>query len=246
MALSNWDCCAIDEKGNPISGTLEEDGIIFDIYKNWLNIQLPDKTSITFNEGLMSIKNMNVYGERDNTGAFYVVIFSGYNDSIKGMAGIGAYGFTRKHRNWKKKLHILLAIPEFLWETLYYLWRCWKNNDMGIFRYSIEMLWDNTCHDESQWTGIKEGHLKFLEEVIRRARNADPLSGYGIPKDKFPINREKILRFNQGDAFFAGAGVIEDIPATKPGESEQPILVEALTKITEKIDKASMEKEEEN
>ena len=110
MALSNWDCIAWDERGEPCDGRLRTpDGIIVDIYKNWVYVY--DKTAyeswksdcknydhpciMEIHEGIFTYKNIDIRATRGKQGAIYVAaIYRIYRENkVLGLYGIGCYGY---------------------------------------------------------------------------------------------------------------------------------------------------------
>lgn len=87
--------------------------------------------------------------------------------------------------------------------------------------------------DNDEWVGVQPADIAFLKEWV-----------HGLAEDSFPRFVDEVraipldagLRFNQGDAFFADH-LGDDIPATKPGEAETPVMgriCAAMTAETEK------------
>jgi hypothetical protein len=107
MALSNWDILAIDENGNPTNGVFETPlGIKAEIYKNWVYIHdekawrekggFVKDVVMEVNNGKIHYMDLNLFTEfSEEHNAIFVMAWNGwkYDNTLKAMYGIGAYGF---------------------------------------------------------------------------------------------------------------------------------------------------------
>lgn len=103
----------------------------------------------------------------------------------------------------------------------------------------------------SRFVGVTRAEVKFLRDWVheswtnkmklprwskRKHKNGRPvrLKSYWKPFREFAFDEEiraiplgKVLRFNQGDAFFA-RNLKFNVPATKPGKGKDTILMRSL------------------
>jgi hypothetical protein len=76
--------------------------------------------------------------------------------------------------------------------------------------------------ENGEWVGVEEAEITFLRDQLRQWTEE-----YEIPQPFGELDFAQGLRFNQGDAYFAGMGVAPNA-STKVGESEEPLLIQAL------------------
>lgn len=114
MALSNWDTCAFNEKGEPTNGAVTKqlkDGTTsgVEIYKNWLYVKdtgmwkdgrsFSEPVIAEINEGRAIISGFRIYAKRGPQRSVLAFVEAGWKHSTdpelkyKCMAGIGCYGF---------------------------------------------------------------------------------------------------------------------------------------------------------
>lgn len=82
-------------------------------------------------------------------------------------------------------------------------------------------------HDRTgEWIGVQEENIELLRTIYRKWAR-EYLPNKRIEKDPFPENP---LRFNQGDAFFADNLDGVTLPATTPGDTQDPLIMQSLNK----------------
>ena len=250
MALSNWDILAFDTEGKPCNGVLAvPSGAEAHIYKNWLYIRHPKMwrkdcgfTSNTIAEvqhGEVSIAGLEIHARRyDPQGAIFCFIshteytgkgkkkYETHRDHY--LAGIGAYGFM-SDVEWLKLKHprIYQKIPSKYLSSRYHQWMgytCGEQkwhiefcNDSGKDRFTLNLRIKRPDLDES-WLGVTKETLAAFMKWLKKI----------APEEYFAkIDPDAALRFNQGDAFFAGAMNIE-LAATPPGECQPSVMSQML------------------
>lgn len=196
MALSNWDTFAVNEKGEPTTGTLEAfSGIEVSLYKNELLVadakahatgsHFSEPIVIIMQHGEIQYKDVLIYATRGPKNGIYVVVESvKYHENAaperRVMIGIGCYGYA-DNDEW---VGVEAAEINFL--------KTWLNHGERVVMSTSE--------------GEQESYFTYdFSEEIRE-----------IPLDAG-------LRYNQGDAYFA-AHEDGEIPATPPGEATTPVL----------------------
>lgn len=104
MALSNWDTFAMNEKGEPCKEFKSPLGVEVEIYKNWIYIrdeagwqeggQFIKPTIMEIHSSIVRYKDVTIISKSEY-GTVYIVAWSGYShkNDLKGMTGIGTYGF---------------------------------------------------------------------------------------------------------------------------------------------------------
>lgn len=235
MALSNWDTAAFDTEGKPSVGEIKIDDLNFTIYKNWLSVARDlkgefHKSVASINHGNLTLEGVEIFAERGPQQSVFVYIYN-YGDNEIKFAGIGCYGFLDDLENIKRNYpqthdeikHTLLAEDEEIAFTGYnkkYLTLYILPKDKESKKKSREVkinLPEGADLDATAWVGVEQPTMdKFIEWL----KEID--EEYAAK-----INVKEILRYNQGDAFFADHGGI-DIPATEVGTPSTPILIQAL------------------
>ncbi len=107
MALSNWDTCAWTESGEPVNGVFTSAaGVSVAIYKNWLSIL--DKAAwrpgcayrapvvMHVHAGDIGYMDVSITAVRGPQSGIYAAVWSGYDDTFRGMIGIGVYGYAER------------------------------------------------------------------------------------------------------------------------------------------------------
>lgn len=97
MAMSNWDTIAWDLKGEPCLGVLECPFRV-EIYKNWVNVHSKNKIlNIIYGEVYYKTSNGTlevIVKQGKQNGIYLAAIYSNsYKNEIKGLFGIGCYGY---------------------------------------------------------------------------------------------------------------------------------------------------------
>lgn len=100
MALSNWDSCAINTEGKPISAIFTYENITVELYKNWIYVfeKGKEKHIASIQSGDLIIGDVHIYAIRGPQEGIYATIWSGqeYNNTIDGVLMIGVYGFENE------------------------------------------------------------------------------------------------------------------------------------------------------
>lgn len=224
MALSNWDTAALDEQSRPTNGVFVSPvGISVRIYKSWLYIDDPagwrpkgsftEPTVAQINDGSLWYKDVKIRAWRGPSDGIYVVVWSGYDKNIRCMVGCGVYGFldngewtgvTDEHIEFlKKKIPPPLNFPSPPDPT-------WGGTQGEEQDQKIQEYFDMVSRlNEAQEEGLLDN------DTIR----------------KLGLDFSKMLRFNQGDAYFAARfGHATESVATPVGQEKPPMLIRALKK----------------
>lgn len=207
MALSNWDTCSWNEKGEPINGIfITPRGIGVHVYKNWLyvsdekawheDVGYIKPTIMQIDEGRLSYGDLNIEAIRGPQNGVYAACWSGRLKDFTGMIGIGVYGFDG--RNW-----------------------------VGVTAQSINWIQTEAFGHKPEVGRMVDQH----GNQVGAEWTTDPETEE-IPVVLLRRMPKEVLRFNQGDAFFANAGGF-DVPSTEPEKSEAPLLIQALKKENE-------------
>jgi hypothetical protein len=106
MALSDYDCLAVNERGEPVSGGAIKSplGVCVEIYKTWLYIRdekawnggsFTKPTVMQIEQGALCYKDLRVRAKRGPQDGVYAVAWwygVGWKE-VFGMAGCGVYGY---------------------------------------------------------------------------------------------------------------------------------------------------------
>lgn len=215
MALSNWDTMAVDLNGKPCVGSFQSpQGVTVQFYKNWLYIgdekawvdgrSYVRPTIAQVNSGDLCYGDVSIRSVRGPQDGIYAVITSGYGEEEIGIIGCGVYGFEGEE--W-----------------------------VGVKKESVEFLrgFLNQADSLTREEALEE--VKRFGEAISDVEQAVEIwmrPSYEFSEKVRAVSFDGALRFNQGDAYFAGhAG--EDTPASVPGEAEKPVLLQMLDKKNE-------------
>lgn len=244
MALSNWDLMAVNAKGEPTNGIfVSKSKVTVEIYKNWIYIRDPEAwrdggpyvndTVAQVNDGNLQYKDVHIAAKRGPKNGIYAVVTSKRYDHAppKGCKHCG-----RKSEPGKKG------------EKEFHAGNCPVVFDamLGIGCYAYE---------GDKFVGVTQKEVKFLKDWVNEswkskmnlagsvAIQTDPKTGktrrwkpkpkwhhytdYAFSEEIRSIPLGKVLRFNQGDAFFA-RNLKFDVPATKPGKGKDTIMMKAL------------------
>ena len=236
MALSNWDTLAIDPDGNPTKGEFQIGDYVVEIYKNWIYLKNSNLwkhlKNPSFTGGVLGqIESGNFYFD-----GFYIWATRGSQNSIqmivkestegKIFAGVGCYGFEDLEKDYLESKGYVVPDDVFFFSTHL------KNEDGSLSEYigfykndeKILVKVDDGV-DLHPFVGVKEKTLEELKNFI--TDSLDLNSGYASKKDKEwfeSISWENLIRYNQGDAFFANHLSSEVIPGTEVGNPEPPII----------------------
>ncbi len=233
MALSNWDTLAVDLDGKPVDGTFTSPlGITVEFYKNWIYVHDPKgwqegghfvhDTVMQVQEGKFTYQDVSVEAIRGPQEGIYAVVYWNsfkkdengiYVKKMTGMVGCSVYGTV-------------------------------KSKWVGVSKNCVKFL-QSYITEKTQLTK-KEAREMALETVTVSDDNGSlrPPKGkeldryvqiFSIPEYRFEeiirnVPLKNVIRFNQGDMYFAkNAGT--SLGETKPGEAKEPL----ITKLIEKI-----------
>lgn len=247
MALSNWDTLTVNHRGESIEGRFTfPGGVWVESYKNWLYIHDPSgwteelqgfvrDTVMEFTEGEARYKGIHLKAARGPQNGIYFAVWRGYGEEVQGMVGIGCYGFRdsveymlEKHPELRERLDPAYLDPSQYLVSEYSLYGNGEAQEWGFhfMRWEGEEPWEfelsltdfEKPNLEELWVGVTSESVKYLHEWLQN----------GIPKELVAkVDLSQALRYNQGDAFLANAGV-GPMSATKVGEAEEPLLTQAL------------------
>lgn len=228
MALSNWDILAIGNDGKSCPGFYQFGSLGVEIYKNWIYLhseKMYDKNQSSFTsnvigvieEGDIKIGTVSIIAKRTKLqGAVFLYATEGYGKEMKIFAGIGCYGFDDLRLQYLKDRNI--KYPK---NALWFSTRKKDKEYIGYVHNKTETLIEiEDGFEMNPWTGVKEETLIHFKKFLLKCVSSN--------KDWFnSIRWDELLRYNQGDAFFAKA-FGEDIPASEIGQQDEPLLIQDL------------------
>lgn len=218
MALSDYDTLAIDLNSNPTNGVFTTPlGVIARIYKNWIYVTdegawregdpFIDGVVMQIQHGELRYRDLHVFAKRGPKNGIYAVLMLDYGDNTQGMVCIGCCSYTSTTQCPNCGSHLLGIYRS---ET--------KKHTLECSDEQCNFVMDN----DTKWAGIEFEEVAHLAAYVKELVNE-----YAIPKKFASINFDKALRFNQGDAFFA-VHAEQQIPATLPGDSKTPAIIDML------------------
>jgi hypothetical protein len=206
MALSNWDSCAFNEKGEPTDGVFKSPrtGVEIAIYKNWLYIRdkkaweeggsYVEHTVGQITHGFGQYKDVTYMAVRGPKNGVYFAVWSTVYPKRK-------FPNTKKgNKAWHKEVRFYAMVG------------------IGCSGYG----------SKGKYLGIKERELAFLRNFLR-SKDEEHLTF--LPKELVELDLSGAKRFNQGDGIFeehlykTRHGTLT---ATKPGKAQTPLFVQAL------------------
>ena len=205
MALSNWDTCALNEKGEPTNGVFvsPRTSVVIRVYKNWLYMN--DKkaweedggfikdTVAQINSGHGQYKDVNFVVIRGPKYGVYFAVWTTVYPKSKSPD----INDQKAYDAWHKKVKTYAMV--------------------GI---------GCSGHGSRKYLGVTKRDLAYLKKHVL---TNDDKNDYWVPKEVSEIPLDKALRFNQGDGFFIRAvGKRTEGVATKPGEAGMPWLSQML------------------
>jgi len=239
MALSNWDSMAVNAKGEPTNGVfVSKMGVTVEIYKNWLYLRDPDAwreggpyveaTVAQIDNGSFQYKDVHIAAKRGPKGGVYCVVTSNRYDYAppRGCKHCGKK--SEPGKKGKKEFHAR-DCPEVFDAMIGIGCYAYKGDKfVGVERAEVKFL-KNWVHESwkakmnmagtSYWTDDKgKDRKKVNKPKWHRYRE------YAFEEEIRAIPLGKVLRFNQGDAFFA-RNLKFGVPATKPGKGKDTILM---------------------
>jgi hypothetical protein len=232
MALSNWDTLAVDENSKSTNGVFESAlGVTVEIYKNWLYVRDPkawqeggafvEPTIMEVHDGSFRYKDVQIVAKRGpKTGVYAVVWTQTFPDvpstAEKDCEDCGAKAGEAHNSSCK-------TYGEPSWKIM-----------AGIGCYGYE---------GDEFVGVDVAEIEFLRAMIDESesetwdipgpgdeKKTQTFTHYSFEEKIRAINLDEALRFNQGDAYFAGH-CDEPPPATPPGVAEKTVmhsLIEAM------------------
>jgi hypothetical protein len=225
MALSNWDLLAIGSNSKSCDGSIKNDNIEFEIYKNWLYAKIKtedDPHIISIEEGRLSIGNASVYAIRDELqNSIFVFITISYQNKekivykYKYLAGIGCYGCYDKIKEYLKYKNLDITYKD-CWISS----RNYKLDGNGgtiplnefiesiIFEKSdgtsLEVDVDKEFGELTEFVGVMPETFKAFRKWIEIDIKEEKKYNKNFNKWLDKIDWDNLSRFNQGDAFFIG------------------------------------------
>ncbi len=248
MALSNWDCLAFDETGQPSNGSFPgfgEDRV--EIYKNWLYIRDPDlwrpnkymkPTIAEISHGDICLSGVHIRAVRhDLQNSIFAFVsfrkYSGEGPQTKYFCGIGCYGYQNQIEKLARDLGVdLTGIPdERILESTDYSEKSGKKihrllilhpDGMGKDQYALETTLDDDSY-EPQFVGVTvetyRAFIEWLSKEVHKEGGPEVESWFQMVKGQTP------KRFNLGDAFFVG---VEQSSTNIGSQSADPLLTRAI------------------
>lgn len=230
MALSNWDTLAINKDGKPAPGRHTfTGGTTLEIYKNWCyvsNEKMYVKESsfeppviASINGCDMNLAGLTIKAIRGKQDSIFLFAQAGHEETFEVFAGIGCYGYGNTFEQYCKE-HNIEYIP---YDYTSSIWVDGKQREsVGWWEPKSEMVLDEGT-DLHPWVGVEPGTLADFKAWLQ---SLDEVNNGWFNK----INWDELVRFNQGDFYFAQhMGV--PLPNTAPGQSEQPVIMEMLKHI---------------
>lgn len=246
MALSNWDCLAFNNEAKACNGTFEHfmHKNSISIYKNWVYVRselmwnssssFQNPTIAQIGSGSIELAGFDIEAVRGpQDGIFIYASCTDYReDKIKRyhFAGIGCSGYINTIEEVLKKAGREPKDDEMWYEGSNHLGQyfigCFNTNEQIVY-------WDTKTqgpyNHDSDWIGVLPSTVEeFFKWLTSLAQDYEEDFKEWIEKCK----KADLLRFNQGDMFFANNAGVE-LSATKPGESHAPIFNEVLKNLDE-------------
>jgi len=243
MALSNWDTLAFDSEGKACDGKLEGflKGTFVEFYKNWLYIH--DEASWVEGRGYMAPVVAKVSSGFVDISGFEIISKRGPQESIfayaechdyknkqeRRMAGISCYGYDDPSERLLQgvgldpKKYEVVDHATRISANLTELVRA-KNKETGEEK-EYELANAEGDYD-SQYVGVLPS---TFEEFMSWLKEVDELYEYDKEYKLWvgKIEENPKIRFNQGDAFFAGHAEA-DIPGSSVGKASAPVIESIL------------------
>jgi len=245
MALSNWDTIAFNNDGESCNSIFKNSkGSVLEIYKNWIYIHnekmwvkdgsYRKPVIAQINDGDIQIAGFDITAIRGSQYGIFVFASALENvakDEFKYryFGGIGCSGYRD---TVKEVLSSLGRSPDISDKWVSGSGCDGVRDERYILNLETEekiVYWD--CEKQGpydydkDWVGVLP---KTIEEYLSWLETMKDDSGKDFEEwlEKIKKNPSK-LRFNQGDAFFSENLKIP-LPATKPGESDGPIIHEMI------------------
>lgn len=241
MALSNWDTLAIGTDGKSTSGTFQIGDFTIGIYKSWAYVENPkmwnkeigySKNVICeIHSGELNFGQFKIKSQRGNQNSIHILIECGYGDTKQIFAGIGCYGFDDHSREYLESKGYKYPEDGFIFST-------WRRNEgeeegreyLGWYENGKELLVEiDNGVELHPFTGVNEKTLEEFQKFLRKELDLDDEAISGANEKWFKsVEWNNLLRYNQGDAYFANAVNSETIPGTEVGKQDDPIIIKSL------------------
>lgn len=254
MALSNWDTMAFNEQGKSSRGIFvhPQSKVELELYKNWLYIRsaemwkeakwnFTNNTIAHLNEGNVRIGGWEIDAIRGPQSSIFFLASYGSMENgkytKKFVGGISGSGYRDVVEDTLISLGRANEINEDWCE-----FSEWNGDDdiRGIHNFATnEKI---ITHRESQdgpydysadWIGILQATFEAYVDWIRgKCGKYDNDIADWLAK----VEASEKLRYNQGDAYFADAGLLENMPATEAEKTHKPVFNTLLDNIFPKED----------
>ena len=252
MALSNWDCMALDENSQPTDGTFKiNDRFSISIYKNWLYVHdgndaiatiTEGSFSATIAEGTFSIAQCHIYAKRGPSDGIYVVAhYCEYPTSEEDpsqhdyahpihhvMVGCGIYGYSYDIDDQSDPYYGTFYVFEDGSREL--LWSSRDIHNELIIDPEVKATFiaeHNEEHPDAKIVNIDIQNLGTSHFTGVQEEHINFLSAFYKELDitGVQIDFSKAVRFNPGDMFFATQlNKPELLQATLVGEASEPVI----------------------
>lgn len=233
MALSNWDTLAINGKGESSIGECTfSSGTNIEIYKNWCYISnekmwvegggFTSPVIAQFIQGEINIGGVQIKAARNRQDAIFLFASKGYRETLEIFAGIGCSGYADRMEEYLELKNINIHEGEGFWGE------CWSGDKTYLTFHSegkeLERIEVEKGFDLNPWVGVEKETLDNFKNWL-----SSLFSEYDKEEQKWlsSIKWDELLRFNQGDMFFAENLGIE-LPASEVGTSEEPVMTQFL------------------
>lgn len=234
-----------------------ESGASVEIYKNWLYVRDPkswvenayftNPTMMQVHSGALTYKDISIIASRGKENEIRcIVTTSKYNEkrkpTINRMIGIGVYGWKSRIKEYLEEHEGLKNVNEKEWENI----GISKGNSEGWDEFELltkidpkkcEPVKDKNGNkieykvrkdfELTVWTGVTKEMINSLKRWVSSELQINRIFNEDEYKWFHSIDWSNLVRFNQGDAFFA-ENLKFNVPASKVGESDKPILTKAI------------------
>lgn len=261
MATSDYAHMAFDKDAVPTIASLEVNGKIAEIYKNWLYVRnkRSGKSIATIYEGDMHIDGFDIVAERTEIqNAMFVLVRhvkyhtpknpkKNQTKKVHMMAGIGCCGYDNKTDKLCK--HFNINPDDYVFVSM-----GWSNfdrvknkmsktglitltamDDKGDFKeFCIPENKKNKAKFDSKWVGITPKIYKmFLEFLNKNIDDYDEDQKKWLKKiKKIKLNDAKF--YNQGDKYFMDHGIDTGDISQSLKEKKTPIAMQIIDKTLSK------------
>lgn len=211
-------------------------------------------TIASVNEGELTIGHMHIYAIRhDDQNSIFTLIeawICGEDGNIiderQYMCGIGCYGYMDELEYLENsRADLLDKLGEQACKIVGDDWRsriascgkmiCYGESPRWIFNFdgSDKEIYLDIDHEPDLgdlWCGVKPSTLAAFHDWLKKL-HGDYVARDYIDKVIATIEADKSLRFNQGDRYFAEAGIVDPSVATPVGKCNDPVMGDIIKKI---------------